>query len=129
LYHPRQNELHDRVFIFAHELGHAIHFALTGNVDVLPDGFDKFNDSFYPKLETLKDKQEAFADTVAFAILNIKGFGTHFPTRFTKDMSPNFARYVRELCTHALQEKGQLTEPLPMPNPLWMRNIPAYPPR
>jgi hypothetical protein len=119
LYHPNNVDIHNRVFIFAHELGHALHLALTRNIDLLPDGFDEFNDTFTPKPETLEDKQEAFADAVAIAILNAKGLGTHFPTQFSKDMSYLFARYLRGLCENALQNSGRYSEPLPTPNLPW----------
>ena len=119
-FHPNNIKIHDRVYIFAHELGHALHLALTGDINLLPDGFDAFNDTFSPKLKTIKDKQEAFADAVAIAILNVKGLGTHFPTQFSKDVSHVFARYVRGLCEGALKEAGQYSEPLPPPNmPPW----------
>ena len=97
LYHLKESGTYDRVFIFAHELGHALHWMLTQSLIMLPDGFDKFNESIFAKFDTLEEKQEAFADAVALAILNIKGLGTHFPTKFSKDMSPVFARYINEL--------------------------------
>ena len=100
LYHPKENGTYDRVFIFAHELGHALHWVLTRNADVLPDGFDKFNESVFARFDTLKEKQEAFADAVAFAILNVKGLGTHFPNQFSKERSPVFAKYIKELTTN-----------------------------
>ena len=115
-FHPNKVDIHDRIFVFAHELGHALHLSLTHDIDVLPDGFDKFNDTFSPKPETLKDKQEMFSDAVAIAILNAKGLGTHFPTRFSKDMSYLFANYVRGLCEDTLQKSGRYSEPLPPPN-------------
>ena len=95
LFHPNQNDIYDRVFIFAHELGHALHFALTHDLGVLPDGFDHFNESMHIKFNTLEERQEAFADAVALAILAAKGLRTHFPTQFSRDMSPCFTRYIR----------------------------------
>ncbi len=97
VFHPKENDVYDRVFIFAHELGHALHYALTGNVDVVPEGFEKFNEALSVKLDTVKKTQEAFADAVALAILNVKGLRTHFPTQFSKVMSPYFARYIKGL--------------------------------
>ena len=119
LFHPSSVAIHDRVFIFAHELGHTLHLAITHDIDLLPEGFDEFNGTFSPKPETLKDKQEAFADAVAISILNAKGLGTHFPTQFIKEMSFLFARYVRGLCESALQRMGLYSEPLPQPNLPW----------
>ena len=101
LFHPKENDTYDRIFVFAHELGHALHMALTRKIDILPDGFDEFNESISTKLYTLKEKQEAFADAVALAILNVKGLRTHFPTQFSKDISPFFARYIRKLTANA----------------------------
>ena len=37
IYHPNDVSVYDRVFIFAHELGHALHKTLTGDVDVIYD--------------------------------------------------------------------------------------------
>jgi len=97
LYHPREQGTYDRVFIFAHELGHALHFALTRDIEIMPEGFEQFNESIRVELHTLKEKQEAFADATALALLNVKGLGTHFPTPFSKALAPSFARYLREL--------------------------------
>ena len=97
LYHPRENEIYDRVFIFAHELGHALHFSLTRDIEIMPEGFEQFNESIKVQLQTLKEKQEAFADATALALLNVKGLGTHFPTPFSRSLAPSFACYLREL--------------------------------
>jgi len=114
-YHPKDNAMCDRLFIFAHELGHALHFALTRDIDILPEGFDEFNKKQGAKPETLKDKQEAFADSAALAILNTKGLRTHFPTEWSKAVSHSHANYIRELCSNALKNSGLLHEPLPLP--------------
>jgi Zn-dependent peptidase ImmA (M78 family) len=100
LYHPRQNETHDRVFIFAHELGHALHNALTGDVNIFPDGFDSFNDMLRVKFDTHEAKQEGFADAVAIAVLGSPNsrLKSHLPTQFSKDISPVFVRYLKNLC-------------------------------
>jgi hypothetical protein len=116
LFHPKENGIYDRVFIFAHELGHAIHLALTHDINILPDGFDEFNTKLGVKLKTLKEKQEAFADSAALEILNTKGLRTHFPTGMSKDMSYIHANYLRKLCMAALRKRGILSEPLPPPN-------------
>jgi hypothetical protein len=95
--HPKENDTYDKFFIFAHELGHALHIALTGSIEKTPAGFEQFNEKYFKPLNTLKEKQEGFADAAALAILNIRGLGTHFPTPYSKHMSPLFAGYIREL--------------------------------
>ena len=102
LFHPRANDVYDRVFIFAHELGHALHLALTRDIEVLPDGFEQFNRSIHVDIKSTGEGQEAFADAVALAVLNVKGLGTHFPTQFSKDISPCFARYIKGVIEKAL---------------------------
>lgn len=99
LYHPRENGVYDRVFIFAHELGHALHYALTGDMDVFPDGFDSFNEKFAVKFDTPEAKQEGFADAAAIAILGSPDsrLKSHLPTQFSKDISPVFVRYFKGL--------------------------------
>jgi hypothetical protein len=102
-FHPKQNETYNRVFIFAHELGHALHLALTKNIDILPEGFDEFNKTVYANgIDTHKQKQEAFADAAALAILNVKGLRLNFPTEHSKYISPYFARYIKGLTEKAL---------------------------
>ena len=103
LYHPRDCDIHDRVFIFAHELGHALHYALTGDVDIVPDGYDSLNKRLGVKIEEQKDKQEGFADAVAIAILGSPNsrLKSHLPTQFSKAISPMFVRYVKGLCDAA----------------------------
>jgi hypothetical protein len=127
IYHPRAVDTHDRVFIFAHELGHALHQTLTGDVSITPDGFDKFNESVSGKFNSAEEMQECFANAAALSILNVKGLGAHFPSQFSKDMSPNFARYFRGLCENALRKLGIYDEPLPPPNLMWQALL--YPPR
>ncbi|MDR1247361.1 MAG: hypothetical protein LBK57_10110 [Clostridiales Family XIII bacterium] len=127
LYHPKASDVHDRVFIFAHELGHALHQTLTGDVETAPEGFEKFHESVSAKWNTVKEMQECFADAAALSILNVKGLGAHFPSRLSIDMSPNFARFLRGLCESALKKAGKYTEPLPSPNLMWQAKL--YPPR
>ena len=98
VYHPRDTAVCDRVFIFAHELGHALHNALTKNLDVLPDDFDKFNESLGVNFQTLENKQEAFADVTAFAILHNGGLGEHIPVGPTAEEFAAIAdKYIRHL--------------------------------
>jgi hypothetical protein len=125
-FHPNDTEIHDRVFIFAHELGHALHLALTHDINAIPEKFDEFNEKIGVKFETLKEKQEGFADSAALAILNAKGLGTHQPTYYSKFMSGCHGQYLRWLCANALKAAGRYTEPLPQPN---MSKIPDRPPR
>lgn len=123
VYHPKEVETYNRVFIFAHELGHALHQTLTGSVSITPDGFDELNDKFSSKLNSTEDTQERFADAVALSILNIKGLGTHFPTQVSKDISPFFARYLRGLCENTLIKMGTYSEPLPEINLMWQASL------
>jgi hypothetical protein len=99
VYHPRESEIYNRIFIFAHELGHAFHFALTGDVDILPDGFDNLNKVIGVKLETPAAKAECFADAAAIAILGSPDsrLKSHLPTQFCKDLSQVFVRYFMPL--------------------------------
>lgn len=99
LYHPRENGVCDRVFIFAHELGHALHFALTGDMNIFPAGFDSFNEKLVIEFDTPEAKQEGFADAAAIAILGSPNsrLKSHLPTQFSKDISPVFIRYFKGL--------------------------------
>jgi len=94
VYHPRDVSGCDRVFIFAHEIGHALHFALTGNIDVVPDRFDAFNEALGINFQTIRQKQEAFADVAAFAMLNNSGLKKHLPHQFSDTMLGLYDRYI-----------------------------------
>lgn len=99
-FHPREKDAYDRIFIFAHELGHALHYALTGDVSIAPNGFDRLNATIGVKLDTPKVIQESFADATAIAILGSSNsrLKSHLPTQFCKDLSPMFVRYFMSLC-------------------------------
>jgi hypothetical protein len=94
-FHPRENSVYDRVFIFAHELGHALHLSLTHDIEILPDKFDDFNDALGIEPTSLSHKPEMFADTVAYAILGDDSLREHLPKEFHPEMSKLFERYVR----------------------------------
>jgi len=85
------------VFIFAHELGHALHFALTGDIDVLPDSYDRFNDMLKIGMGSVGEKREGFADAVAYAIIG-SGLQTHLPAEFHKEAAQIFIKYIQLLC-------------------------------
>jgi hypothetical protein len=97
LFHPRYNTC-DKVYIFAHEVGHALHFALTGDITVMPEGFEEFNDPRFGKFETLEERQEGFADAASIAILGWGKLISHLPTQYCKDISPMFVEYFKKLC-------------------------------
>jgi len=84
LYHSRNlessPEMTNRVLVFAHELGHALHLALTGDITILPDGFDKFNENLGISFPTPESKREAFADITALAIVASKPDQRYLPS-------------------------------------------------
>ncbi|GHU36428.1 hypothetical protein FACS1894105_06750 [Clostridia bacterium] len=86
-FHPRDVSVFDRVFIFAHELGHALHLSLTHDIDTLPDKFDDFNNALGINAESLEHKPEMFADAVAYAILGDKRLHEHLPKEFHNELS------------------------------------------
>ena len=94
VYHPREVSPCDRVFIFAHEIGHSLHLALTGDVEIIPDKFDEFNETLDIKLPTKELKQEAFADVAAFAMLNGGGLNKHLPHQFSASTLECFDKYI-----------------------------------
>lgn len=94
VYHPIDVSMFDRVYIFAHELGHALHLALTGTVEVVPDDFDAFNESLGIKGLTIEEKQETFADAMAIAILNCDELKGHFPAGLLEELPPYVEKYI-----------------------------------
>ena len=102
VYHPRDVSRCDRVFIFAHEIGHALHLALTGSIKDIPVGFDEFNDALDIQWHTLQEKQEAFADVTAFALLNGGGLNKHLPHRFSDTMLEYYDRYIGHITSKHL---------------------------
>jgi hypothetical protein len=104
VYHPRDVSICDRLFIFAHEVGHSLHLALTGDVEVIPDGFDEFNEALDIKLQTTLQKQEAFADVTAFAILGSGSLKKHLPHPFTEPSLDAFNRYISYVTNNYLKQ-------------------------
>ena len=81
------------------------------------------NKTYAAKSGPVHDRRECFANAAALAILNVKGFGTHFPTQLSKDISANFARRFRELYESVLKKDGVYTELLPPPNLMWQVSL------
>ena len=114
LYHPRIDAGYNPVIIFAHELGHALHIALTGLVgafgscspmrpgimDIIPEWFDEFNEALGVTLHTLQEKQEAFADVTALAILG-SGMEEYLPIEFDRNNASLFVKYIKSITTKA----------------------------
>jgi len=103
VYHPREIDPCDRVFIFAHELGHAVHSSITGDVEIIPAGFEAFNKSL--GLQDAFDDdliKEAFADVVAFSLITSEELKEHLPC--SEDLSDNdftnltkFETYIKQV--------------------------------
>ena len=95
VYHPRSVTIHDRVFIFAHEVAHALHLALTKDMTIVPYMFDEFNKALGVNPTSIEEKQEAFADAAAIAILSGNGLDNHLPKGFDKEFSHHFIKYIK----------------------------------
>lgn len=61
-------------FVFLHELGHSLHYAITGDFSIIPDFFKKFAEKF--SSDTVK-KSELFAHFFAIAVLNDTHLAKH----------------------------------------------------
>ena len=96
VYHPHGEIFCDKVFVFSHEIGHGLHLALTGDVEIIPDGFDAFNKSIGVE-ESFDDDtiKEAFADVVAFALLGKKEYKKYIPegNELTDEAFANLAKF------------------------------------
>ena len=108
VYHPRADAQHTKEFIFAHEIGHAVHIALTGGVSVLPDDFDAFNERLNIFWQTVEQKREAFADVAAFAILNSGGLREYLPGPPSESALDCFDSYIRSIvAAHINKKRGR----------------------
>ena len=95
---PSKSELWKAPAIdWLHEIGHALNLALTGDVTVIPDGFDEFNERLNISWTSIVQKQEAFADVASFAILNSEELEQHLPTQFSAPMRDCFDTYISEV--------------------------------
>ena len=106
LYSPREVELCDRVFIFAHELGHALHLALTKDIDKVPPEFDEFNKLLGVTVPEY-GKAEVFADTFALALFYNTKLDKHVPPKFNKDFLPLFDEFFSIMIKGALKRRGK----------------------
>lgn len=94
IYSPNNMETHDRVFIFAHELGHALHLALTKDIEKMPYRFNEVNEALGLKELTQYQKKEAFADAIAMGILNCSELKEHLPLQYSKEIISFFSKYL-----------------------------------
>lgn len=102
MFNSRTKE-NDPVYVFAHELGHAFHLALTHNTQIMPAKFDELNELLgLEKNIPIGDKIELFADMFAMVLLNCPELRKHDPfTEFVRFI-PYFDKYIVALA------RGQL---------------------
>lgn len=87
---------------------HALHLALTSEVDVIPDKFDKFNESLGLPQMKLEEKQECFADAVAIAILSCDELKDHLPVELHNQVLPYFEKYISYITQEYLTAQRDL---------------------
>ncbi|MCL2634181.1 MAG: hypothetical protein FWD34_06695 [Oscillospiraceae bacterium] len=96
--HSKSIDIHDRIFIFAHELGHVFHLAITGSFSVLPEEFHAFNEIIgVGKIEG-EEGNEYFADIIATAILHETELSAHLPSDFGDGMCEVFSHFGKAIC-------------------------------
>ncbi|MDR1536534.1 MAG: hypothetical protein LBU32_00775 [Clostridiales bacterium] len=91
----------DPIMVLAHELGHALHYSLTKDINVLPEKFDELMQiSGKSGLDILERKHEAFADLTAWAILSDDELKEHLPLEITEDFAAMSTEYVSFLTSN-----------------------------
>ena len=70
----------------------------------MPDKFDEFNEALGVKWMNDYEKQEAFADVAAFAILGSGDLKKHLPHPFSDSMLDVFNRYVSYITGSVLKQ-------------------------
>lgn len=104
MFNPR-NEENDPVYIFAHELGHAFHLALTHEPQIMPARFDEFNELLgVTKVIPISDKVEVFADVFAMALLNCPELRVYNPFIEFEHVIPYFDKYVQVLAVSGIKK-------------------------
>jgi hypothetical protein len=99
MFNPR-NEENDPVYIFAHELGHAFHLALTHEPQIMPARFDELNELLgVITVIPISDKIEVFADVFAMALLNCPELKVHNPFIEFEHVIPYFDKYIQVLAS------------------------------
>ena len=97
MFNPRNVE-NDPIYIFAHELGHAFHLALTHEPQIMPARFDELNELLgVTKVIPISDKIEVFADVFAMALLNCPELKVHNPFIEFEHVIPYFDKYLQAL--------------------------------
>ena len=112
VFHPRESDPFNCVFIFVHELGHALHLSLTHDINILPDKFDDFNGALGITPTSADHKPEMFADAVAYALLGDERLQEYLPKSFSKEALPFFERYLNYItATEWNRRKAAKAEP------------------
>jgi len=100
IFNPRIGEENDPVYIFAHELGHAFHLALTHEAQIMPAKFDEFNELLgVRKTISISDKIEVFADVFAMALRNCPELKAYNPFIELENLIPYFDKYIEALAS------------------------------
>jgi len=93
-----RNGENDPVYIFAHELGHAFHLALTHEPQIMPAKFDELNELLgITKVIPISDKIEVFADVFAMALLNCPELKAHNPFVELEHLISYYDKYIQVL--------------------------------
>ena len=87
LFHSLEYHKYSPEFVFLHELGHVLNLALTGTLEIVPNGFLEFAEILFPNMTVPYQKtvSEIFADCFAMGIMSLPPMARFDPfgsTRF-----------------------------------------------
>jgi len=102
--HKLENQ--DRIYVFAHELGHILQYSETNSQDIYPSGFyDMFERSFNNKISNVKeeDLREIFAD--CFSVYFMMGTKYEHNNPFMQEFTDESIHIINEFFETLMSSK------------------------
>lgn len=85
LFHSPEYHKYSPEFVFLHELGHVLNLALTGTLEIVPNGFLEFVEILFPNMTLPHQKpvSEIFADCFAMGVMSLSPMAQFDPFEST----------------------------------------------
>lgn len=102
----------NQVEVFFHELGHAIHYAITGKLDIFPSAVLKIlADTCFPNIESLpvEDRQEVLADVFGIGLMYNTPYIEYDTAHYMLSEDKVFFACLVERLLEALKKRSEQT--------------------
>ena len=102
LFHSLKHQEYSPEYVFLHELGHVLNLALTGTLEIVPNGFWELSEVLFPKLTSSHQNavSEIFADCFAMGVMSLSSMVQFDPFNSTRfECKQMIELYMQSLIT------------------------------